>query len=53
LVLGFVGVGGLVSGCWNLLQATQLSLENIREEAALIREQQAQLRKKLSGLPPN
>ena len=49
LVLGFVGV----SGCWNLLQATQLSLENIREEAALIREQQAQLRKKLSGLPPD
>src|SRR5947207_13816632 len=34
LVLGFIGVGGLVSGCWNLLQATQLSLENIREEAA-------------------
>jgi len=53
LVLGFIGVGGLVSGCWNLLQATQLSLENIREEAVLIREQQEQLRKKLSGPPTN
>ena len=51
LGLGFVGMGGLVSGCWNLLRATRLSLVNIQEEAALIREQQAQLRKKL-GLPP-
>src|SRR5262245_43464741 len=33
LLLGFVGVGGLVWGCWNLLQATRLSLANIREEA--------------------
>jgi hypothetical protein len=52
LVLGFIGVGGMVSGCWNLLQATQLSLENIQEEAALIREQQELLRKKLSVPPP-
>src|SRR5437762_3114151 len=51
LGLGFVGVGGLVSGCWNLLRATRLSLVNIQEEADLIRKQQAQLRKKL-GLPP-
>src|SRR5438552_11762341 len=39
--LGFVGVGGLVFGSFNLFQATQLSLLNIREEAALIRERQA------------
>jgi hypothetical protein len=40
LVLGFVGVGGLVFGSASLFQATQLSLINIREEAALIRERQ-------------
>jgi len=45
LGLGFVGVGGLVSGCWSLFQATQLSLVNIREEAALIRQRQAGLLK--------
>ena len=37
VLLGFVGVGGLVFGCWNLFHATRLSLINIREEAALIR----------------
>ena len=41
LALGFVGVGGLVFGSASLFQATQLSLINIREEAALIRERQA------------
>src|SRR5438045_2605433 len=41
LLLGFVGVGGLVFGSFNLFQATQLSLINIREEAALIRARQA------------
>src|SRR6185369_10352166 len=46
LVLGFVGVGGLVLGCLNLVRVTQLSLENIRDEATLIREQQDQLRRK-------
>ena len=45
LLLGFVGVGGLVLGCWNLLQATRISLVNIREEAALIRRQQEERRK--------
>lgn len=40
LLLGFVGVGGLVGGCVNLLRATQLSLTNIHEEAAIIRERQ-------------
>ena len=39
--LGFVGVGGLMLGSANLFRATQLSLINIREEAALIRERQA------------
>ncbi len=42
LALGFVGVGGLVFGSFNLFRATQLSLINIREEAALIRKRQAQ-----------
>jgi hypothetical protein len=44
LLLGFVGVGGLVLGCWNLFQATRLSLLNIREEAELIRQQQEAVR---------
>lgn len=38
--LGFVGVGGLVVGCSKLFQATQISLVNIRDEAAQIREHQ-------------
>lgn len=41
LLLGFLGVGGIVFGCLHLFQATQLSLINIREEAAVIRERQA------------
>src|ERR1035437_1593152 len=40
LLLGVLGVAGLVGGCLNLLHATQLSLTNIREEAALIRARQ-------------
>ena len=40
LLLGLVGVVGIVGGCINLLHATQLSLVNIREEAAFIRERQ-------------
>lgn len=36
--LGMAGVGGLVFGCAHLFRATQLSLVNIREEAALIRQ---------------
>ena len=40
LVLGFSGVGGLIFGCANLFHATQLSLQNIREEAQMIRERQ-------------
>jgi len=42
VVLGFLGVGGLVVGCVNLFRATQISLVNIGEEAALIRGRQAQ-----------
>jgi hypothetical protein len=49
LLLGFVGVSGLVWGCWNLLQATRLSLVNIREEAGLIRQQQEAIGQNLSG----
>ena len=48
LFLGFLGVSGLVGGCLNLLHATQLSLVNIREEAALIRARQEQ-QKNASG----
>jgi len=44
LLLGVVGVAGLVGGCVNLLQATQLSLINIREEADTIRERQERLK---------
>jgi hypothetical protein len=41
LLLGFIGVGGLVLGSLHLFQATQISLTNISEEAALIRQRQA------------
>jgi hypothetical protein len=46
LFLGFVGVAGLVGGCVNLFYATRLSLANIHDEAAAIRERQKQ---KFSG----
>jgi len=45
LALGALGVIGLVVGCVNLLHATQLSLVNISEEAASIRERQDQHRR--------
>jgi hypothetical protein len=41
VALGFIGVGALVAGCGKLFQATQISLINIRDEAAQIRERQA------------
>jgi hypothetical protein len=44
LLLGFAGVAGLIGGCVNLFHATQLSLINIREEAATIRARQEQLK---------
>lgn len=46
MIAGLVGVGGLVWGCWNLLLATRISIQNIREEAALIRK-----REQNGGLP--
>ena len=45
VALGVVGVGGLVLGCANLFRATRLSLVNIREEAEIIRERLAPLKK--------
>jgi hypothetical protein len=45
VLLGFIGVGGLVTGCVNLFHATQLSLLNIRDEAELVRRRQTQPRK--------
>jgi uncharacterized protein DUF2721 len=48
VALGLVGVGGLVFGCVSLFHATQLSLLNIRDEAAAVRERQA-TRKPLAG----
>ena len=42
VLLGFIGVGGLVLGCGHLFRATQLSLLNIRDEAALVRKRQGQ-----------
>jgi hypothetical protein len=40
LALGFIAVGGLVAGCLNLLRATRISLQNIQDEAGMIRERQ-------------
>jgi len=37
LAVGCVGAGGLVTACLKLFQATQLSMLNMSEEAALIR----------------
>jgi hypothetical protein len=45
LLLGFFGAGGLVLGCANLFHATQLSLVNIRDEAAAVRERFATSRR--------
>jgi hypothetical protein len=42
LLLGFTGVAGLIGGCANLFRATQLSLDNLRDEAALMRARQQQ-----------
>src|SRR2546422_244959 len=51
LILGFVGVSGLVFCCASLFHATQLSLANLRLEAAVIRERQAQRRAGAGGPP--
>jgi hypothetical protein len=42
LIFGGVGVAGLIIGSVLLFRTTRLSLANIREEAACIRERQAQ-----------
>jgi hypothetical protein len=42
LILGIIGVGGIIFGSASLFQATQLSLVNLREEAALVRDRQTQ-----------
>jgi hypothetical protein len=49
--LGIVGVGGLVLGCANLFHATRLSLLNIREEATIIRELLAPLKRAGASSP--
>jgi hypothetical protein len=41
LAIGFLGAGALVTACVNLLRATGLSMLNISEEAALIRQREA------------
>lgn len=46
ILVGFFGAGGLVFGCGNLFRATQLSLVNIQDAAALIREHSAHILKK-------
>jgi hypothetical protein len=46
LLFGFFGAGGLVLGCAKLFRATQLSLVNIQDEAALIRKRFTYLTKK-------
>jgi hypothetical protein len=38
LMVGFIGAGGLVWGCTRLFRATRLSMQNITEEAAMMRE---------------
>ena len=44
LLLGLIGVGGLVAGCFNLFWATRLSLANLRDEAKMIRDRQKSYR---------
>jgi hypothetical protein len=41
LLFGCVGVGGLVYACFNLYEATQMSVSGIRDEAVLVRKRQA------------
>ena len=48
LAVGFVGAGALIWGCVNLFRATRLSMLNISEEAAIIR-QRAERRHANSG----
>jgi Protein of unknown function (DUF2721) len=45
LAVGFVGAGGLVWACFNLLGATRLAMLTISEEAAVIREREQHKRR--------
>jgi hypothetical protein len=47
LAVGFVGAGGLAFACIRLLAATRLSMQNMTEEAALIRS-----REQTASAPP-
>jgi hypothetical protein len=42
LAIGFVGAGSLVWACVHLFRATRLSMLNISEEAAMIRQRESQ-----------
>lgn len=42
ILVGFVGAGGLIAACLNLFRATRLSMLNISEEAAWIRQRESQ-----------
>jgi hypothetical protein len=53
LLVGVVGVGGLVWGSTNLLRATRISIQNISEEAALIRRREDVARTIGSIVPPS
>jgi Protein of unknown function (DUF2721) len=53
LVAGMIGVGGLVWGCTNLLRSTRISIQNIREEARLIRQREGGRTPPLDIAPPS
>ena len=38
LIIGTIGVGGLVFGCSILVEETRLAVQNVGEEAAMVRE---------------
>ncbi len=52
LVAGFVGAGGLVWGCTRLFRATRLSMLNVTEEGALLRERAKARRNAAQQLSP-
>ncbi len=52
LLVGFTGVGGLVWGSMNLLWATRISMQNISEEAALIRRREQRQISTEAATPP-
>jgi hypothetical protein len=52
LAVGVIGVTGLVWGSVNLFQATRISIQNITEEAALIRKREAEQQHPLARITP-